>query len=104
MASEGAGPGVQQIGHEVPDFSLEDLEGGVRTLRGELAGQQAAVVVFWSYVCSHCERYDEYLSTFRERHPGIGLLAVASRQQETAEELRRAARGRNFSRAFKRAG
>jgi peroxiredoxin len=53
-------------------------------------------VVFWSCVCSHCLRYDDYLRTFRARHPGIALLAVASRQQEAAEELRRAAAERQL--------
>jgi peroxiredoxin len=96
MATESAGPKVQEIGCEVLDFSLADLEGGTRSLRGELTGQKAAVVVFWSCVCSHCLRYDEYLNTFRERHPGVALLAVASRQQETPDELRRAVRDRRL--------
>lgn len=95
MATEGIGPKVQQIGSEVLDFSLTDLEGQARSLRGELAGRKAAVVVFWSCVCSHCLRYDEYLNAFRER-PGVALLAVASRQQETPDELRRAARERKL--------
>jgi hypothetical protein len=84
-----ADPRVQEIGCEVLDFNLVDLEGGTRSLRSELAGQKAAVVVFWSCVCSHCVRYDNYLNTFRERHTEVVLLAVASRQQETPEELRR---------------
>jgi len=97
MATEGAGPRVQEIGREAPDFSLEDLGGAMRSLRGELAGQKAAVVVFWSCVCSHCVRYDEYLNTFRERHPDVALLAVASRQQETGDDLRRAAGERKLN-------
>jgi len=88
---------VQAIGCEVPDFSLRDVAGGERTLSGELAGQKAAVVVFWSCICSHCLRYDPFLNTFRERHPDIGLLAVASRQQETADALRAAAGERKLS-------
>ncbi|MEO7650480.1 MAG: redoxin domain-containing protein [Bryobacteraceae bacterium] len=96
MATDSAGPKLQQIGREVPDFSLEDLTGAARSLRGELGKQKAAVVVFWSCVCSHCVRYDEYLRTFPERHPDIALLAVASRQQETPGELRRAAHERRL--------
>ena len=46
MAGEPAAPGIQQIGREAADFTLEDLAGGSRSLRGELAGRQAAVVVF----------------------------------------------------------
>jgi len=90
MATESAGPKVQEIGCEVLDFSLLDLAGGARTLRGDLAGHKAAVVVFWSCVCSHCLRYDSYLNTLRKRYPDIALLAVASRQQEAPDDLRRA--------------
>ena len=98
MATESAGPKVQEIGGEVLDFSLRGSAADVtRSLRGELAGQKAAVVVFWSCVCSHCLRYDEYLNAFRERHPDIALLAVASRQQETPDELRRAVRERKLT-------
>jgi len=96
MATESPGPKVQEIGGEVLDFTLEDLEGAARSLRGELTGRKAAVVVFWSCVCSHCLRYDEYLRTFRQSHPDVTLLAVASRQQETAAELRRAAEQRKL--------
>jgi peroxiredoxin len=97
MATERAGPKVQEIGGEVPDFSLEDLEGSTCSLRGGLEGKKAAVVVFWSCVCSHCLRYDEYLRTFRHSHPDVALLAVASRQQETPDELSRAASQRKLS-------
>jgi peroxiredoxin len=97
MTTDSAGPRVQVIGGESSDFSLTDLGGAVRSLRGELAGQKAAVVVFWSCVCSHCLRYDDYLNAVRERHPDISLLAVASRQQETVDELRRAVRERKLS-------
>ena len=81
---------VQEIGQEASDFSLADLEGSNRSLRSELAGRKAAVVVFWSCVCSHCLRYDEFLKGFQDRHPDIVLLTVASRQQESAAELSRA--------------
>jgi peroxiredoxin len=96
MATESTGPKVQEIGSHVVDFSLKDLAGTTRSLRDELVGQKAAVVVFWSCVCSHCVRYDEYLNAFRIRHPDIALLGVASRQQETADELRRAVRERKL--------
>jgi peroxiredoxin len=97
MATESAGPKVQEIGCGVLDFTLGDLQGVTRRLGGELENQAAAVVVFWSCVCSHCLRYDEYLNSFRERHPNVALLAVASRQQETPDELRRAARERGLA-------
>lgn len=88
MATEHTRPKAQAIGREAVDFSLADLDGGIRNLRGELAGRRASVVVFWSGICSHCHRYDEYLNTFGQRHPDVALLAVASRQQETPAILR----------------
>jgi peroxiredoxin len=97
MATGSTGPKVQEIGGETLDFSLVDLAGTTRSLRGELAGKKAAVVVFWSGICSHCLRYDEYLSKFGERRPDVPLLAVASRQQETADQLRRTARERKLT-------
>jgi peroxiredoxin len=97
MAAESTGARAQAIGCEVSDFSLTDLDGRERSLGGELAGKQAAVVVFWSCICSHCLRYDAYLSGFCGRHADVALLAVASRGQETAEQLRRAAGERNLA-------
>jgi peroxiredoxin len=96
MDNGSAAPKVQEIGREVSDFSLEEIAGGVRSLRGEMAGRTAGVVIFWSCVCSHCVRYDDYLNGFRRLHPEIALLAIASRQQETPDDLRRAARERNL--------
>jgi peroxiredoxin len=90
MAAERAGLKVQEIGSQAVDFTLDDLSGASRHLRAEIAGRKAAVVVFWSGVCSHCNRYDDFLNTFTERHPELPLLAVASRQQETPDMLRRA--------------
>ncbi len=89
MATERTAPKVQAIGRQAVDFTLPDLDGNARTLSAELAGRKAAVVVFWSGVCSHCHRYDEYLNSFGARHPEIALLAVASRQSESPEMLRR---------------
>ncbi|HVW08069.1 MAG TPA: redoxin domain-containing protein [Bryobacteraceae bacterium] len=90
MASERVGVKVQAIGSPAADFSLTDLAGATHHLATEIAGRNAAVVVFWSGVCSHCNRYDDFLNTFAERHPDLPLLAIASRQQETREMLRRA--------------
>jgi peroxiredoxin len=97
MSTENAGSKVQELGCEVSDFSLGALDGAARSLRGELTDRKAVVVVFWSCVCSHCLRYDEYMNTFRARHPDIALLAVASRQQETPDELRQAVRERKLA-------
>src|SRR5262245_45576436 len=77
----------QRIGSVMPDFSLPLLEGGHLSLQSLLAGRKAAVVMFWSGICSHCRRYDEYLNRLSERYP-VGILAVASRQNETAQMLR----------------
>jgi peroxiredoxin len=70
------------------DFTLPLVAGDNLSLQAFVAEYTAAVVVFWSGVCSHCRRYDDYLNRLPERYPDIGLLAVASRQNETAQMLR----------------
>src|SRR5262245_56773954 len=72
----------------MPDFSLHLLDGGCLSLQAFLAGRKAAVVVFWSGICSHCRRYVDCLNRLPERYPGRGLLAVASLQNESAPMLR----------------
>ena len=89
-------PEKQAIGLPVGDFSLPLLTGGVRTLGDCLEGKQALVAVFWSYLCSHCLRYDAFLNAFADKHPGIGLVAIASRHGETPDQLREAVAKRNL--------
>jgi peroxiredoxin len=78
----------QSIGGVMPDFALPLLDAGSCSLQSSLAGRKAVVVVFWSGICSHCRRYDDYLNRLPERYPGLGLLAVASRQNESVQMLR----------------
>lgn len=88
MAQTAAAAIKQEIGTPVPDFQLSTINGEEISLQGRLEGRKGAVVVFWSGVCSHCVRYDVYLNAFAQRRPEIGLLAVASRQGETPEQIR----------------
>jgi len=80
------------------DFTLPGVNGGQIHLAALLEGKKGAVTVFWSGVCSHCVRYDTYLSSFAQRHPEIGLAVVASRSGETPEQIRKtmAERGIRF--------
>ena len=78
----------QSIGCLMPDFTLPLLDGGSLSLQSFLAGRKALVVVFWSGICSHCRRYDDYLNRLPDRYPGLGLLGVASRQNESVQMLR----------------
>ena len=88
----------QEIGLPVADFVLPLISGeGERSLADFLAGKRAAVVLFWSGVCSHCHRYDDYLNRFSERHPEVGLVAVASRHGETADQIRATAAERKLT-------
>ncbi|HLE85543.1 MAG TPA: redoxin domain-containing protein [Thermoanaerobaculia bacterium] len=89
---------MRENGSQVPDFTLPAVAGGTRTLASflEPGGTRGAVVVFWSGVCSHCARYDDYLRAFPGRHPELALVAVASRQGETAADLRRVAAERRL--------
>jgi peroxiredoxin len=87
----------QAIGELLPNFSLPLLDGEILSLQSFLTWRKAAVVMFWSSVCSHCQRYDTYVNRLPERYPGLGLLAVASRQKESAEMLGAAMAERDLS-------
>ncbi len=91
-------PTPQTLGEPVPDFRLPRLGGGVGALGSELAGRRGAVVVFWSGVCSHCQRYDDTLDDFTARHRELALVVVAARQGESPGDLERtvAERGLRF--------
>jgi hypothetical protein len=92
------GQDKQQFGEALADFSLAAMNhgGGAVSLSVRLAGKKGAAVVFWSGVCSHCVRYDDYLNTFEERHPELSLIAVASRHGETPEMIRATMSKRNL--------
>jgi len=87
----------QRIGDTVPDLELPLVAGGTRTLQSFLDGRQGLVVLFWSGICSHCVRYDEYLNGFAARHPEIGLVAVAAREGETLDQVRQTAAERGLT-------
>jgi peroxiredoxin len=78
----------QEIGAPVSDFLLTAQDGQEVTLQGLLEGKRGAVVVFWSGICSHCVLYDQYLNGFAQQHPEIGMVAIASRQGETPDQIR----------------
>jgi peroxiredoxin len=88
----------QAVGFPVTDFSLPLVGGsGNRTLNNFLQGKRGAIVIFWSGICSHCLRYDEYLNSFAERHPEIGLVTIASRHGETPELIAKTVAERNLT-------
>jgi peroxiredoxin len=78
------------------DFSLPLLTGEERRLCDFLTGRRALIVVFWSAVCSHCMRYDAYLNDRFEKDPEVGLVAIAARQGESRESLRKSVRERRL--------
>lgn len=88
MSTQAAKRKPQEIGGVLDDFTLPALSGGERSLSSYMAGKKGAVVVFWSSVCSHCVRYDGYLSGFEAKHPELALVTVASRQGETMDQIR----------------
>lgn len=73
------------------------VSGGTCSLQSFLDGKSGGVVVFWSCVCSHCVRYDACFNQFRDRHPELGFVAIASRRGETLEEIRKAVADRGLS-------
>lgn len=88
---------MQQIGSTVPDLTLPLVDGGTRTLQSFLDERRGAVVVFWSGVCSHCIRYDDYFKEFEARHPELGFVAIAARHGETLDQIRRNVAERRLS-------
>jgi thiol-disulfide isomerase/thioredoxin len=89
----------QRFGQALGDFSLQEVRTGkTLSLSQSLSGKKGAAVVFWSGVCSHCVRYDPYLTEFEKRHPELSLIAIASRHAETLESIRTTIgeRGLNF--------
>lgn len=52
--------------------------------------------MFWSGICSHCVRYDEFFKGFGLRHPDIALVTVASRHGETPDMIRATAKERGL--------
>lgn len=53
-------------------------------------------MIFWSGICAHCVRYDEYFNSFTESHPRLGFVAIASRYGETTEQMQAAVRQRRL--------
>ena len=88
----------QEIGLALTDFTLPLISGeGERSLADVLSGKRGGAIVFWSGACSHCVRYDDYLNRFSNRHPELGLVAIASRYGETADQIRAVAAERKLS-------
>ncbi len=82
---------------QVEDFVLESTADDESvSLTDALAGKRAALVVFWSGVCSHCQRYDDYLNGFAEQHPEVALLVIACREGEDAGAVRKTAAERRL--------
>ena len=96
MAEE-ARPSKQKIGAPVEDFTLTSIDGNNTSLRMLVGEKRGAVIVFWSGACSHCTRYDDYLNAFQQRHPGLGMAAIASRRGETLSQLQSTARKRKLT-------
>jgi len=90
----------QGIGLPIAGFSLplarnQELAANV-TLEEVLAGRKGALVVFWSGICAHCVRYDEYFNSFAATHPDVGFAAIASRLNETQAQMRQAIEERHL--------
>jgi len=88
---------TQEFGQPLPSFSLLLLDGrDPRTLQHYLSNKMGAVIVFWSAMCAHCRRYDEYFNSFAGLHSQLGFAAIASRSGETLAQIESAARQRGL--------
>jgi peroxiredoxin/uncharacterized membrane protein YphA (DoxX/SURF4 family) len=73
----GAPDRVPRIGEEIPEFSLNDLEGR-EISAGNLRGKKT-LVTFWSTTCPHCANMMEELKAWeKERSPADPELLVFS--------------------------
>ena len=87
---------TQQFGAPIGDFSLTTTGGETISLNGALAGKKGGVVFFWSGICSHCVRYDNFFNTFGDRHPDLGFAVVASRHGESVDTIKKAVKERGL--------
>ncbi|MGD0568472.1 MAG: redoxin domain-containing protein [Candidatus Sulfotelmatobacter sp.] len=88
---------TQEFGQPLPGFSLLLLNGrDPRTLQDYLTHKMGAVIIFWSAVCAHCRRYDEYFNSFATLHSQLGFAVIASRSGETPSQMQSAARQRRL--------
>jgi AhpC/TSA family len=103
---------LQEIGHPVPPFSLPLLTEDMRlpaasqdtrlpaasvSLESVLHNHRGALIVFWSGVCSHCHRYDEYFNSFSTLHPDLGFVAIGSRLNESRAVMQSSVRDRRLT-------
>jgi peroxiredoxin len=84
-----------KIGDLAPEFSLPDLDGGVRRLldcRGKIV-----ILNFWSCECPHSERTDALLAAWTASWTGsVVLLPIASNVNESSQAMRIAAAQRRL--------
>ena len=95
-----SGPRTEQtIGSVLPDVALPSIVAphAVWRLHENAARGRGAVIVFWSSVCSHCARYDDYLNGFSRNHPEVAFAAIASRQNETPDDIGKALEARKLT-------
>lgn len=85
-----------EIGAALEDFTPLNIRGGSQGLGESLKGKKGLAVIFWSCICSHCVRYDRYLSTFNQIHSELWFLMIASRKGETARQIHDSAVRRNI--------
>lgn len=84
------------LNEPAPDFELPDLSGGIHRLsdhRGRII-----ILNFWSCECPHSERTDKAIpSMLNSRQGEIVLLTIAANRNESAEDIKAAAKTRRLS-------
>src|SRR6266404_5682734 len=89
---------TQHIGGLMSAFRLPLLDGsGERSLEDFLNDRRGALFVFWSGSCAHCVRYDAFFNQFAGRHPDLSFAGIASRINETTEQMISATRDRGLT-------
>ena len=86
----------QLIGEQTSEW-LPDSEVSISSFINDKRGM---VLLFWSGICSHCQRYDLLLNNFEMSYPELGLLVVACRQEESLDQVLDARARRNLTFQF----
>ncbi len=86
-----------QVGHKVPDFTVQDVDGKSWKLselhkKVSLAKRQPIVLSFWCSFCGSCRRVEGDLEKLAQRYRGkAAVFALDASAGETADEATEAA-------------
>lgn len=76
---------IVRVGDQLPDFSIEVIDGVSRTLFNSKSFKGTSVIVFFHTGCTDCQRELPELNAYYLRHcqePGFQMVAIAREESE----------------------